>query len=261
MTQFFTPDHPAAAVRPSPNFGARRGVEQPDAVVLHYTGMATGEAAEARLRDPASEVSAHYVVHEDGRIVQLVREADRAWHAGRSFWAGQDDLNSRSVGIEMVNIGHGPDLSLGTPDFPPAQVEALAVLLEGILGRHAIRTERVLAHSDVAPGRKVDPGERFPWGELARRGLAIHVAPEPLASGAALLVRGARGQAVRALQEKLSLAGYGIEPSGAFDERTHAVVAAFQRRHRPARVDGAADGSTLATLDRLLALAVRMGAP
>lgn len=248
----FAPEHDGATVRASPNFGERRGVSAPDAVILHYTGMATGQGAEDRLCDPASEVSSHYIVHEDGRVVQLVREADRAWHAGRSLWAGQDDLNSRSVGIEIVNPGHGPDLSLGTRDFPPAQIASLVLLLRAILARHAIPPRRVLAHSDVAPGRKVDPGERFPWDVLAAEGVAVHVAPDaPDGEGLRL---GDAGDAVRDLQSSLAGLGYGIEPSGLFDGRTKAVVEAFQRRHRPVLVDGVADGSTRAVLGRLLSL-------
>lgn len=248
----FATEHDGAMVRPSPNFGPRRGVDRPDAVLLHYTGMATGQSAEDRLCDPASEVSAHYVVHEDGRVVQLVREADRAWHAGKSSWTGHDDLNSRSVGIEIVNVGHGADLTLGTPDFPTAQMEAIAALVKGIMRRHGIAPARVLAHSDVSPGRKLDPGERFPWAELARHGLVLHVAPEPFATAGPCLNRGDAGEAVRDLQAKLAKAGYGVPTSGHFDHVTAAVVAAFQRRHRPERVDGVADSSTSVTLDRWL---------
>lgn len=248
----FVPDHAGAEIRPSPNFGARRGVEQPDAVVLHYTGMPTGQAAEDWLCNPASEVSAHYVVHEDGRIVQLVREADRAWHAGRSLWHGEGDLNSRSVGIEIVNEGHGADLALGTPAFPPEQIAAVIALVSGILERHGIPASRVLAHSDIAPGRKVDPGEMFPWGALAEAGVALHVEAIRPEDGDGVLERGEAGPAVLAFQEALRAAGYGLELSGIFDDRTAAVTAAFQRRHRPARVDGIADRSTQATLQKLL---------
>lgn len=248
----FPPDHEGATVRPSPNFGERRGVAAPDAVILHYTGMATGQGAEDRLCDPASEVSSHYLVHEDGRVIQLVREADRAWHAGKSSWKGQDDLNSRSVGVEIVNPGHGPDLALGTPDFPPAQIASLLGLLRGILARHGIPPSRVLAHSDIAPGRKVDPGERFPWHALAAHGLAVHVPPEPPGGGGLRL--GDAGETVLEFQSALAALGYGIEASGVFDARTKVVVEAFQRRHRPSLLDGVADGSTQAVLRRLLAI-------
>ena len=248
----FLPDHSGAEVRPSPNFGTRRGAERPDAVVLHYTGMPTGQAAEDWLCNPASDVSAHYVVHEDGRIVQLVREADRAWHAGRSLWNGADDLNSRSVGIEIVNEGHGADLALGTPAFPGEQIAAVIALLSGILQRHGIPASRVLAHSDIAPGRKIDPGERFPWRTLGEAGVAMHVEPSVPEDGDGILEPGEAGPSVLAFQTALRAAGYGLELSGVFDDRTAAVTAAFQRRHRPAHVDGIADRSTQATLQNLL---------
>lgn len=245
----FSAEHPGARVRPSPSFGLRRGVERPDAVVLHYTGMETGRAAEDRLCDPASEVSSHYLVHENGEVAQLVRESDRAWHAGRSFWAGADDMNSRSVGIEIVNSGH----DFGYPDFPAVQVDAVIALLRGILRRHGIGRHRVLAHSDVSPGRKIDPGEKFPWARLAGEGVALHVPPAPLGRDCVLLwAPGGQGEEVSSFQRKLAEAGYGVEPTGIFDPATMTVTAAFQRRHRPARIDGLADRSTLHTLERLL---------
>ncbi|MBN9252732.1 MAG: N-acetylmuramoyl-L-alanine amidase, partial [Mesorhizobium sp.] len=163
----FLPDHAGADVRVSPNFGPREGTRRPDMIVLHYTGMESGQAAEAWLCDPASEVSSHYLVHEDGRIVQMVRESDRAWHAGKSSWRGVTDTNSRSVGIEIVNPGH----TLGYPKFPQIQIDAVIDLCRGIVGRHGIAPELVLAHSDVAPGRKVDPGEKFPWPKLFEAGV------------------------------------------------------------------------------------------
>ena len=153
MTGFAT-EHDGADVRVSPNFGPRLERMTPDLILLHYTGMVSGEAAEAWLCDPASEVSAHYLVHEDGRIVQMVREQDRAWHAGKSSWHGRTDINSCSVGIEIVNPGH----VLGYREFPKGQIEAVIALCRGIAKRHAIAPERVLDHSDVAPGRKDDPG-------------------------------------------------------------------------------------------------------
>ena len=244
----FSADQPGAEVRASPNFGPRRGPFSPDMILLHYTGMASGPAAEDRLCDPASEVSSHYLVHENGRIVQMVREADRAWHAGKSSWQGAADVNSCSVGIEIVNPGH----ALGYRSFPRPQVEAVVALGAGICGRHRIRPERVLAHSDVAPGRKIDPGEKFPWRRLAEAGIGRFVPPAPIRRGA-VLAEGDAGDAVEALQTALSLYGYGIDITGRFDDRTRVVVEAFQRHFRPRRVDGAADGSTLRTLRRLLA--------
>ena len=244
----FLPDEPRAEVRVSPNFGPRRDMLGPDMIVLHYTGMATGAGAEAWLCDPASEVSSHYLVHENGHIVQMVRESDRAWHAGKGSWFGRTDINSCSVGIEIVNPGH----SLGYRDFPGRLFDAVIGLCKGIARRHAIVAERVLAHSDVAPGRKIDPGEKFPWKALFEAGIGHLVPAAPVRRGAALEV-GAVGAEVEALQSMLALYGYGVEISGIFDRRTEIVVEAFQRHFRPRKVDGVADGSTLRTLQRLLA--------
>jgi len=243
----FAPDHCDAEVRVSPSFGPRVGVARPDMILLHYTGMASGRAAEERLCDPASEVSAHYLIHEDGRIVQMVREADRAWHAGKSSWKGVADINSCSVGIEIVNGGH----EFGYKDFPDAQMRAVISLCVDIRDRHAIRSDRVLAHSDVAPGRKIDPGEKFDWRRLAAHGLGIYVEPAPLAGGRAL-VPGMAGRSVQRLQSMLSIVGYGIEISATYDQQTATVVSAFQRHFRPGRIDGRTDVSTRRTLLRLI---------
>ncbi|WP_036766262.1 N-acetylmuramoyl-L-alanine amidase [Parvularcula oceani] len=201
---------------PSPNFDAR-GTDI-SMVVLHYTGMKTGQAALDRLRDPDAKVSAHYLIEEDGTLFRLVPEAERAWHAGVAQWQGRSDVNAMSVGIEIVNPGH----EFGYRDFPAAQIDALIPLLRGILRRHDIPAERVVGHSDVAPDRKDDPGELFPWGRLAEEGLAL----PPW--------NGAYPQAVpeeeRALQ-RLSRIGYGVEVFGAA-----ACVTAFQRRFAPAEL-------------------------
>lgn len=243
----FSPDHAGAEVRVSPNFGPRAGVSRPDLIVLHYTGMKTGEGAEAWLCAPESQVSAHYLVHEDGRIVQMVRESDRAWHAGKSFWRGATDVNSHSIGVEIVNPGH----EFGYRGFPSRQIAAVIDLSRGIIARHAIPPSRVLAHSDVAPGRKVDPGEKFPWRQLAEAGIGHFVAPAR-AGGKPVLGPNDEGAAVEELQSMLSLYGYGIDITGRYDEATGVVVAAFQRHFRPRRVDGLADRSTVETLRRLL---------
>ncbi|ESY68473.1 MULTISPECIES: N-acetylmuramoyl-L-alanine amidase [Mesorhizobium] len=244
----FLPDEPRAEVRVSPNFGPRRDTLKPDMIVLHYTGMATGAGAEAWLCDPASEVSSHYLVHEKGHIVQMVRESDRAWHAGKSSWFGHSDINSCSIGIEIVNPGH----SLGYRGFPQRQIDAVIGLCKGIAARHAIPATRVLAHSDVAPGRKVDPGEKFPWRALFDAGVGHLVPAVPVRRGAALKP-GDSGADVEALQSMLALYGYGAEISGVFDHQTRIVVEAFQRHFRPRLVDGLADGSTMRTLQKLLA--------
>ncbi|MDX8497638.1 N-acetylmuramoyl-L-alanine amidase [Mesorhizobium sp. VK4C] len=244
----FLPDQPGAEVRVSPNFGPRREMLRPDMIVLHYTGMATGAGAEAWLCDPASEVSAHYLVHENGCIVQMVREGDRAWHAGKSLWFGRTDINSCSVGIEIVNPGH----ALGYKAFPKRQIDAVIGLCAGIAGRHSIPPQRVLAHSDVAPGRKVDPGEKFPWKALFAAGVGHLVSAAPIRQGATLKACDT-GADVEALQSMLALYGYGVEISGVFDRQTEIVVAAFQRHFRRRLVDGVADSSTIRTLQRLLA--------
>lgn len=240
------PDSPLVdEVVRSPNYGERHGPL--DMILLHYTGMETADAALARLADPAAEVSCHYLVHEDGRVVQMVAETARAWHAGRANWAGETDINSRSVGIEIVNRGHDFDY----PDFPEPQVAAVIALCRDIAKRRAVAPHRVLGHSDVAPVRKRDPGEKFPWDRLAAAGVGHWVAPEPVSSGR-FFEPGARGEPIKALQSMLALYGYGVAVSGLFDDATQAVVTAFQRHFRPARVDGVADVSTIATLHRLL---------
>lgn len=242
----FAPDSGLVSIlAPSPNHGERRtGI---DMLVLHYTGMESAEAAIDLLRSPTAEVSCHYVVLEDGAVVQMVPEARRAWHAGASHWEGRDDTNSRSIGIEVVNPGHG----LGYPDFPPVQVTAVAALCADIITRHSIRADRVLAHSDVAPLRKEDPGEKFPWEFLHHAGVGhfVHEAPK---GGGRFFMLGDAGQPVAALQAMLALYGYGIEVTGQYDAATFAVVTAFQRHFRRSQVDGVADGSTILTLRNLI---------
>ena len=209
--------------------------------------MPTTESAIALLCDPAAEVSAHYVIDEAGRIVQLVPEALRAWHAGVSVWKGERDLNSASIGIEIANPGHDG----GLPAFPEVQIAATIALCRDILARHKIPPERVLAHSDIAPGRKRDPGERFPWDQLAAAGVGRWTAPAPITGGPMFRIA-EEGPPVRAIQALLALYGYGLELTGVYDKPTEIVVAAFQRHFRPERIDGLADASTLATLKDLL---------
>ncbi len=269
--------------RPSPNFNERAGGAV-DMLVLHYTGMISREHAMARMCDPQSRVSAHYLVDETGRAYQLVDEAHRAWHAGVSFWAGERDINSRSIGIELVNPGH----DLGYRNFPLLQMRALAQLCLQILARHAIPAKRVLGHSDVAPGRKRDPGEKFDWAWLAGQGIGIWpVAPEnklpslnlnstppqtpPHQRGGALPPDSAplphpggegRGGGhsndsgyanILQLQRDLGRFGYDIPQTGIYGTRTRAVITAFQRHFLPDRVHGVADAHMLALLKQLLA--------
>jgi N-acetylmuramoyl-L-alanine amidase len=242
----FPTDFKSARVVASPNHDARKHAI--DMLVLHYTAQSSRDAL-ARLCDGAhsARVSSHYLVHEDGRIDQLVAEARRAWHAGVSSWEGARDVNSRSIGIEIVNPGH----EFGYPDFPDQQIDAVIALCRDIVARRHIRADRVVAHSDIAPARKIDPGEKFPWGRLAAAGIGLWVEPAPIAEGPAL-APGARGDTVAELQRLLARYGYGIEVSGDFDTATAEIVTAFQRHFRPARVDGIADVSTVDTLRRLL---------
>lgn len=229
---------------PSANFDSRTA--PPDMVVLHYTGMDSGEAALTRLRDPKAKVSAHYLIEEDGRIFALVAEERRAWHAGVSFWKGERDVNSVSIGVELVNPGH----DLGYRPFAPMQIEALIALLDAVRGRWDIPNDRILGHSDVAPARKIDPGELFDWRALAQAGHGLWV--EPPASPGAPLSIGDEGTGVFALQAGLTRLGYDCAPSGRFDPHTAMIITAFQRHWRPDKVDGIADGETRARLVHLL---------
>ena len=205
---------------PSPNFGPRRGGAVPDIVVLHYTGMASAEAARARLCDPAAEVSAHWLIAEDGRVWRLVDEAMRAWHAGAGAWGEVEDVNSRSIGVELANTGPLE----GFPPFPEPQMAALERLLAGLAGRWGIPPARVIGHSDMAPGRKTDPGPKFDWRRLARAGLSVWPEPEAEA-GAGLGTGAADWPAFRAAAGR---AGYRA-PGGDWE----AALAAFRLRFRP----------------------------
>lgn len=223
----------------SPNVDDRPPGCAVDTLILHYTGMPTAAAALQRLCDPAAKVSAHYLIDEDGTVVRLVPEERRAWHAGVSEWRGRACLNDCSIGIELVNPGH----EWGYRPFTEAQYEGCLALCRAIVARWPIPPSRVLAHSDVAPARKQDPGELFDWPRLAAAGIGLW--PRPGAGAP-------RG--VDQLQSELARLGYGVAPSGRLDEPTRLVVTAFQRHFRPARVDGHPDRATLACLDGLLAL-------
>jgi N-acetylmuramoyl-L-alanine amidase len=229
---------------PSPNFDSRQA--PPDMIVLHYTGMMSGEEALARLRDPVAKVSCHYLVEEDGRVFRLLPEERRAWHAGVSSWRGQRDVNGASVGIEIVNPGH----EFGYRAFPQPQIESVIALVADIRGRWSIEDRCIVGHSDVAPERKLDPGELFPWKALAEAGHGLWA--EPDAAPGAPLTEGAQGAGVFALQAGLTRLGYDCAPSGEFDAATATVVRAFQRHWRQGRVDGVADGETRARLIALL---------
>jgi N-acetylmuramoyl-L-alanine amidase len=244
----FTPDSSIVSdVIPSMNHGDRNNGRLADMILLHYTGMPDVEGAIAQLCTPGTDVSAHYIVLEDGRIVQSVPEAKRAWHAGVSSWAGEDDINSCSIGVEIINRGH----DWGYPDFPSRQIAAVIALCRGIMLRRKIAAHRVLAHSDVAPARKKDPGEKFPWHLLANSGVGHWVQPAPIVRGETLKL-GSISDDVAGLQAALAKYGYNVPITGKFDGPTMEVVTAFQRHFRPARVDGIADHSTVSTLHALL---------
>jgi len=239
---------------PSPNHEPRLLGRTPDMLILHYTGMESAEAALDWLTRDESKVSCHYLVDEEGRIAQIVAESERAWHAGQSLWAGETDLNSCSIGIEIHNPGHDFDYA----DFPEPQMLAVEALCLDILSRHAIPPDRVLAHSDIAPGRKRDPGEKFDWERLARAGIGLWVGPASV-GGDAGLGPGDEGTSVTALQQSLLEFGYGVEVTSTYGTGLGKVVEAFQRHFRPARIDGRADLSTCDTLARLIA--ARRGTP
>ncbi|MCC6788307.1 MAG: N-acetylmuramoyl-L-alanine amidase [Hyphomonadaceae bacterium] len=238
--------------RPSPNFDAR--TRPIDLVVLHYTGMQNAEVALARLTDPKPvagnypgpwqsedvepdaplpRVSAHYVVDEAGQIYSLVPEEHRAWHAGVSSWEGDGEVNARAIGIEIVNGGH----DFGSPDFPDAQIEGVIGLLRDILRRWPeLNAKRVVAHSDIAPARKADPGEKFPWKRLAEAGVSIW--PEHVT------MQLSSDDPVSEVQQELAFIGYPLKQTGYMDEATKEALVAFQRRFRPSDISGVMDDET-----------------
>ena len=221
--------------RPSPNHDTRPDRQAVDILLLHYTGMGSAEAALERMCDPAAKVSAHYCVEEDGKVWRLVAEDRRAWHAGPARWAGADDINGRSVGIEIVNPGH----EFGYRPFPEVQMAAVIELCQGILARHPIPPLRVLGHSDVAPLRKEDPGELFDWPSLAAAGIGLWPQGAPVAS-----------PLPAEAEVKAQLARYGY---GYLEEDFVAVVRAFQRHFRPEAVTGEVDAETAGRLAALIA--------
>jgi N-acetylmuramoyl-L-alanine amidase len=235
---------------PSPNHNERKG-KPIDSIILHYTGMENADAALDLLCDPVHEVSSHYLVGADGQAFQLVPEARRAWHAGRGSWAGETDMNARSIGIEMDNLGH----RLKHPRFEDAQIETVIALCKDIAVRHGISERRILGHSDVAVARKIDPGPAFPWDRLAAAGVGHWVSPAPVGIEGHSLQPDDSGPEVVELQQSLADYGYGIAVTGIYDGDTYKVVEAFQRHFRPAHVHGIADPSTRDTLARLVATA------
>ena len=229
--------------QPSPNHDARaRPISH---IVLHYTDMADPHAALAHLCDKQAEVSAHYFIHRDGEIVQLVEDDRRAWHAGVSYWRGETDMNSASLGIELDHDGHAPDGSMAA--FPPPQMRALIALLQDVTARHNIHPHNILGHSDIAPGRKVDPGEAFDWAALNRAGFGLWLEGVKIEDVAPLAEGNSAengDKAVAPLQKALAAFGYDIEADGVYGRQTKTVIAAFQRHFRSAKIDGIADAET-----------------
>lgn len=222
----------------SPNYDERPEGARIDMLVLHYTGMKSAEEALARLCDPEAKVSAHYTIDRDGRVYRHVPEEFRAWHAGISYWAGERNINGCSIGIEIVNPGH----EFGYEPFAKPQIAALLDLAGDIVERHRIPPARVLGHSDVAPARKEDPGELFPWSQLADFGIGIW----PFVGNA----RGVAKTDPEAVSRALRLYGYGVAPD--VDVPLEKVVTAFQRHWRPSKVDGIVDEETAYRLVALL---------
>lgn len=234
---------------PSPNHEPRAGSGRVDMLLLHYTGMPTAGEALERMCDPRTKVSAHYMIDEAGTVFRLVAEERRAWHAGSAHWAGVRDVNSCSVGIELVNPGH----EWGYRPFPAPQMAALEELAREIVRRHTIPATRVLAHSDVAPDRKEDPGELLDWQRLERSGIGVLPSAADLAGPSPARLRpGDEGPAVGELQRRLKAWGYGISATGLYEETTESVVRAFQRHYYRQKVDGVACGKTRLALAGLL---------
>ncbi len=239
------PVHP----HPSPNWDNREGIV-PELLVLHYTGMPTQAEALDRMCDPTSSVSAHYLVSQRGRIYQLVEEKHRAWHAGVSAWRGHRNINHRSIGIELTNPGH----EHGYQRFPRAQIDALISLLQAILKRWPIPARNIVGHADIAPDRKEDPGEYFPWERLAKAGIGLWPKEDaaPNTPKTILFTPGMQGENVAQLQQRLHTYGYALPVDGIYGARTQDVVRAFARHFAPHRLDGAWDSVMEARLASLL---------
>jgi N-acetylmuramoyl-L-alanine amidase len=235
-------------VVPAANVETRKGVKHPSLLIMHYTGMPSAEKAIDWLARAESRVSCHYVIDETGKITQMVPESQRAWHAGVSYWRGERDINSHSIGIEIQNPGH----QNGYPSYPPSQIASVIALGRDIAARHNMPPDGVLAHSDVAPERKIDPGEKFSWAELARHGLGEWVRASPLRDDDEGWGIGAKCEEVKLAQAQLAAYGYDIAQTGELDTRTSHVLRAFQLHFRPRRISGRLDRSTMQTLERLL---------
>ncbi len=230
---------------PSPNFDAR--TLPVTMLVLHYTGMESGAAALARMCDEQAKVSAHYMVAEDGEVFQLVDEESRAWHAGLSNWGGEVNINSASIGIEIVNGGH----DFGLPDFPKTQIKAVVGLCQDIIKRRSIEPPNIIAHSDIAPARKQDPGEKFPWESIAAQGVGYWPASADIQDQRILFTKNDEHAHIKIIQSALSYIGYGLDNSGVIDVPTIKVIEALQRRYRPKKIDGNLDVHMMEIITKL----------
>lgn len=232
----------------SPNSDARDPERQVEILVLHYTGMKSGDAALQWMCNPKSGVSAHYMVEEDGTVYYIVPEAKRAWHAGVSYWRGRGNLNHSSIGIEIVNPGH----EWGYRPFPEPQMQSVITLCKDITERHSIKPGNVVAHSDIAPDRKQDPGELFDWERLANQGVGIWPGTLSTVNNTSLLTPGSTGNSVKELQHKLHRFGYDVNETGHYDEKTQLVVKAFKRHFCQQHVNEVWDSLADKTLNQLL---------
>jgi N-acetylmuramoyl-L-alanine amidase len=244
---------------PSVNFNERRPtvdlcgagegknpVVKIDLLLLHYTATPTNDYALQLLTTPEGGVSSHYLIDGQGRIIQIVAEKHRAWHAGEAEWAGEADINSCSIGIEIQNQGAALER---VPAYGVAQMAAVTELCADIVKRHKIRPNRILGHSDVAPHRKQDPGAHFDWARLAKRGIGLWLDPNEFTDNKCPDLQEA---SLIDLQNKFVAIGYGLEITGELDQRTFQVITAFQRHYRPSRVDGKLDFQTIRLVDQLL---------
>lgn len=245
----FKPDSPHVdAIRPAVNVERRKSGFKPELLIMHYTGMSSAAKAIDWLSRAESKVSCHYVIDEEGIVTQMVPEKLRAWHAGQSYWHGETDINSKSIGIEIQNPGH----ENGYPRFRKRQMQAVAQLSHDIVFRHHMRPECVLAHSDIAPQRKIDPGEKFNWEWLAGEGVGFWVTPATSRSARNVLGIGAKNADVEGAQELLARYGYDVRVTGELDLHTWKVLRAFQLHFRQKKPDGLLDRSTCETLEALV---------
>lgn len=235
---------PVITHHPSPNCDARPPGAPIDTIILHYTGMLTAGMALRRMCDPAAKVSAHYMIERNGTILQLVDDGKRAWHAGQSAWRGRAALNDTSIGVELVNRGH----QWCYQEFPPAQIAACIALVQILMQRHGIPAHNILAHSDIAPDRKEDPGEKFPWRELARHGIGLWRDFKSLLDAPIATPTGeppADHATVRVLLRQI---GYECPPGSDYDPALRRRLLAFQRHWYPENLSGLPDPGTLALL-------------